>query len=135
MFEGLINSIKENLNIKLAELKTSLSFIDEGKKLVKNIKNDLKRYKNVSVDVLKSLKKLSVNYLYLSSDFANKSKLFDYIITADKIDLDYEMKMLKEFTLENIVNINKLLGLFYENTEKRILEIERLVNESINTAS
>ena len=81
------------------------------------------------------LKKLSENYLILSSDFASKSKMFDFIITADKIDLDYEMKMLKEFSFENISNINEKLSKFYENAEVRILFIERQFNESFNTAS
>ena len=64
-----------------------------------------------------------------------KSKLLDFIISASKIDLDYEMKMFKDFSLENVSNINEKLGLFFDNTENRINEIERLINESINTAS
>ena len=84
---------------------------------------------------LKMLKKLSENYLNLSGDFANKSKMFEHIIKADKIDLDYEMKMIKELSLENVASLNNKLALFYENSEKRIIEIEGLINESINTAS
>ena len=45
------------------------------------------------------------------------------------------MKMLREFTVESVSNINQQLAKFYDNAEKRILEIERLINESINTAS
>ena len=55
-------------------------------------------------------------------------------LLIDKIDLDYEMKMLKEFTFENISNINKKFASFYETASLRILEVERLINESINTA-
>lgn len=124
----------DNLKTKLAELKTALPIIEEGKRFSKNLNNDLKRYKNVNSDILKSLKKLSLNYLSLSSDFANKSKMFDFIITSDKIDLDYEMKMTQEFNFESVTRINDKLMKFYENSEKRILEIERLINESVNTA-
>ena len=34
-----------------------------------------------------------------------------------------------------LLNLNNKLIAFYENTEKQILEIEGLVNESINTKS
>lgn len=128
-------SVIENLKQKLTELRTAQSFIEEGKRISKSISNDLKRYRNTNADILKLLKKLSLNYIYLSGEFANKSKMFDFITIADKINLDYEMKMLREFTFENVTNINEKLSKFYDNSEKRILEIERLINESINTAS
>lgn len=127
--------ILQNLKTKVAELKTALNLIEEGKRISKNIKNDLKRYRSVNQDILKMLKRLSENYLRLSKDFADKSKMFEYIVTADRIDLDYEMKMIKEFTFESVSNMNNKLALFYENSENRILEIEGLINESINTAS
>ncbi len=134
-FEYANAEIIVNLRSKLTELKSALPLIEEGKRICKNLNNDLKRYKVVNAEHLKYLKKLSLNYLSLSSDFASRSKVFDFIITSDKIDLDYEMKMLKEFTFENVLNINTKLALFYENSEKRIFEIERLINESINSAS
>lgn len=129
------NRIINNLITKLKELKTVLPAISEGKKLVKNISNEIKRYRSVNQEILKALKKLSLVYLNITSDMANKSKLLDFIISASKIDLDYEMKMFKDFSLENVSNINEKLGLFFDNTENRINEIERLINESINTAS
>lgn len=128
-------SVIENLKQKLTELKNAQRFIEEGKRISKSISNDLKRYRNANADILKLLKKLSLNYIYLSGEFANQSKMFDFITIADKINLDYEMKMLREFTFENVTNINEKLSKFYDNSEKRILEIERLINESINTAS
>ena len=63
------------------------------------------------------------------------SKLLDFIITASKIDLDYEMKMTQEFTIKSVENINLKLANFYATTEQNILKIEELINESINTAS
>ena len=133
--EFIINKedIISNLKRKLDELKTALLILNEGKKHIKSINNNLKRYKSVDLDTLKTLKKLSLNYLELASDFANKSKLFDYIITADKIDLDYEMKMTQEFTLDSVTNICNKLETFYNNAIDRISSIEELANESINT--
>ena len=92
-------------------------------------------YRAANTEVLKALKKLSLNYVSLTNNFTNKSKIFEFIITADRINLDYEMKMLRDFSYESVNNINEKLMLFYENAEKRIIEIEGLINESINTAS
>lgn len=127
--------IIEKLKTKLSELKLVLPLIEDGKRLSKNLNNDLKRYRAANTEVLKALKKLSLNYVSLTNNFTNKSKIFEFIITADRINLDYEMKMLRDFSYESVNNINEKLMLFYENAEKRIIEIEGLINESINTAS
>lgn len=127
--------IVEILKDKVRELKTAQGLIEEGKKSVKTIKNEIKRYRMINPDVLKILKKITANYLELSSNFASQSKMFDFIVTADRISVDYEMKMLKDFSLENIMTLIDKITLFYENAEKRILEIEGIVNESFNTKS
>lgn len=125
------NLILEKLTAKVRELNEALYLIEEGKKYAKALNNDLKRYKSASVEVLKSLKKLSLNYLSLSADFASKSKLFDFITASDKIDLDYEMKMVKDFNFETVSKLYKKIFDYYETAEKRIKEI----NESFNTKS
>ena len=107
--------------------------IEEGRRLAKSLNNDLKRYRNAGAEVLKSLKKLSVNYLALSSNFIEKSELFDFITTADKINLDYEMKMLREFTYDSVLSICEKISAYYDNAEKRIREVEGLINESLNS--
>ena len=71
----------------------------------------------------------------LAGEYSNKSKIFDFIIISDKINLDYEMKMLVEFNYENVFNINEKLTKFYINAKQSILDIERLINENINTKS
>lgn len=124
-------AICDNLVKKLQELKTAQPLIEEGQRLVKSLKNDLKRYRNAGSEVLKTLKKLSVNYLALSSDFSNKSQLFDFMMTADKIDMDYEMKMLKSFTFESVSRICEKLSEYYEHAERRMKEVEGSINESI----
>ncbi|MCM1073768.1 MAG: hypothetical protein NC334_08180, partial [Bacteroides sp.] len=65
----------------------------------------------------------------LSVDFTQKSKLFDFITTSDRIDLDYEMKMVQKFDVETVTNICNKISEYYNNAEKRIKE----VNESFNT--
>lgn len=122
------DSIKLGLKEKLSELKFAISKIDEGVRFIKLLNKEMKRNNSVSVEVLKLLKNISVNYLYLSSDFSNKSKLFDYITSAEKIDLDYEMKMTKEFTTDSVSNIVEKISYYYEKSLLRIYEIEKIIN-------
>ena len=125
--------VLSNLENKLKELLEAIPMIEEGRRLAKSLNNDLKRYRNAGAEVLKSLKKLSVNYLALSSNFIEKSELFDFITTADKINLDYEMKMLREFTYDSVLSICEKISAYYDNAEKRIREVEGLINESLNS--
>jgi len=134
-FEYDKDRIFKNLQEKIKELKLVEPYINEGKKFTKNLNNDVKRYRSINADILKTLKKISTNYLVISSELTNKSKILDFIVIADKIDLDYEMKMMRELTVDSVLNLNQKMIKFYENIEKRIQEIERLTNESINTAS
>ena len=135
VFEYDKNRIFKNLQEKIKELKLVEPYINEGKKFAKNLNNDIKRYRSINADILKTLKKISTNYLVISSELTNKSKILDFIVIADKIDLDYEMKMMRELTVDSVLNLNQKMIKFYENIEKRIQEIERLANESINTTS
>lgn len=116
-------NIKANLSEKIQELKDAKTVIETGKRIIKSMNNDLNRYKGVNVEILKDLKKVSLNYLSLAGDFADKSMLFDFITIGDKIDLDYEMKMTAEFNFNTVSSIIEKLSLFYNNAEKRIEEI------------
>ena len=131
--------IKQNLETKADELKQALKLIEEGRGFVRNVKNEIQRAKSASVEVLQALKKLSLNYLALSGEFSDKSQLFDFITAADKIDLDYEMKMMREFNPESILRISDKILNYYNNAEAHINEIEELIrkviNESLNTES
>ena len=123
-----IEKIKTKLSESLNELKGALSIIKDGKKYAESLLKDLSHSGGVTQELLKSLKRLSLNYLSLSGDFADRSKIFDFITISDKIDLDYEMKMTGNFTLENISNITNKMKVFYDNAESRIYEIENIVN-------
>lgn len=120
------DSILANLNLKFEELNEIVPVIEEGKRYAKTLNNNLKRYRAANVEVLKSLKKLSENYIALSS---NKSRLFDFITASDRIDLDYEMKMVQNFDVDTVTNIAAKISTYLDNAEKRIKEI----NESFNT--
>lgn len=126
-FKYDIEKIKKNIKLAVESLKSCEVKIYEGEKYVKSLNNELKRYRCVSPEVLKGLKKLSVNYYELSNVFAKQNLLFDYITTAEKIDLDYEMKMTKEFTLQTVSNIVEKTNIYYTNALKRIAIISNLL--------
>ncbi len=131
------NLIKKNLEEKLSELKEGIQIIDEGFACIRNIQTELHRRKAVNTDILKTLKKLSLIYLELSGDFAGKSKMFDFISVAKKIDLDYEMKMMKDFSTTNVIRITDKILDYLADSRNRIGEIDILVKgtlyEGLNT--
>ena len=61
-----------------------------------------------------------MNYYELSAVYAKKNLLFDFITTAERIDLDYEMKMTVEFTPKTIENITDKINTYYQNAQKRM---------------
>ena len=127
--------MQRNIKKRIETLKIALKIIEEGKQILKSIKNNLKRTTVLNPDILKTLKKLSVLYLNLSTEFVNESMLFDFITVSEKIDIDYEMKMTQNLTIEGVNRLVELFASYFNNAEVRIAEVERLVNESLNTKS
>lgn len=138
-FEYNKTSIKTKLQAQIDELKQAQTMIDEGLRIYRNLSNETVRAQGLNEKVLKCLKSLSLNYLELSGNFSNKSKIFDFITVADKIVLDYEMKMITEFNPQNVKHISDKIAQYYKNAQERIIEIEKLIegvlNESFNTES
>lgn len=128
-FKYNITNIKDNLFKAKESLKPALLITEELKKIGKNIKNDIKRYKNVTQEILKNLKKLSTGYAALSYDFSQKNKLFDFITVSERIDLDYEMKMTREFTLDSVSNIVQKILDYAQSTEEKINFISNEINK------
>ena len=69
--------------------------------------------------------------------FSEKNKLYDLISVAGKIDLDYELKIMRDFNYENILRITEKINNYFNSTENGITEIgtmlEGVLNESFNT--
>ena len=128
-----VQNIKDNLFKAKESLKPALFITEELNKISKSLNNDLKRYKNVTQEILKGLKRLSTGYLALSIDFAQKNKLFDFIMTSERIDLDYEMKMTREFTVNSVSNIVQKISNYSAKAEEKINtisnEIDRILGE------
>ena len=130
-FKYDIQKIKDNLFKAKENLKSAKMMIEEIRKIYKNINNDMKRYKNVTQEILKDLKKLTMGYTALSYDYASKNMLFDFITTAERIDVDYEMKMTKEFTADSIKNISQKIFDYANTSEEKINTISDSINKII----
>lgn len=130
-FKYDISTIIEHLRTVKDGLKTAIDNLQEGQRLTKSLNNDLVRARNINPEILKLLKKISVNYLDLSTNFANQNPLFDFITTSERIDLDYEMKMMREFTFESVSKINEKLGTYYINAQKRVEYIDKMLTTAI----
>ena len=128
-----ITSIKDNLFKIKESLEPAKLIINEIRKIAKGIHNDLKRYRNISQEILKSFKKLVTGYTALSYDFGGKNKLFDFITTAERIDIDYEMKMTREFTLDSVTSLTNKITEFTNAAENKIKtvsdELDRISGE------
>ncbi len=100
--------------------------------------NNLKRRKNVDKDTLKLLKKVSLIYLDLTGKISEKNKLFDLISAAGKIDLDYEMKMIRNFDYTSVSRISEKISEYFTQSKNGITEIQNMLkgvlNEGFNTA-
>ena len=64
----------------------------------------------------------------MSTDFSNKNKLFDFITTAERIDIDYELKMTREFTLEAITRIAENIKNYGISAENKINTVTEEIN-------
>ena len=119
-FKYDVKNIKDNLFKIKESLAPAKLIIDEIRKIAKNINNDIKRYRNITQEILKSFKKLVTGYTALSYDFGEKNKLFDFIMTAERINIDYEMKMTREFTLESVTGLIEKITDFANTSENKI---------------
>jgi hypothetical protein len=123
--------ILQNFDSKIKELKEISTVVNTGMQQAKRLQDSIKKYKDVDKEILKSLKQLSMTYLTLSSDLASKSKLFDFITISKKIDLDYEMKMMKDFSVENVTRIVNKLFQYMRTAKNGIDEVVNLYENTI----
>ena len=71
--------IKDNLFKQKNNILSLIPILDELEKMSKNLKNDMIRYKSLTTEILKNLRKITVGYNALSNDYTKKYKIFDYI--------------------------------------------------------
>ena len=128
-FEYNRQQIRENLFKFREEIQPTLMIAEEIRKTSRSLKNDLNRYKNITVEILKGLKKITTGYITLSTDFANKNMLFDFMITAERIELDYDMKMLSDLNVNSVGHIIDRIEWFCDQTEQKVKEISGLIEK------
>ncbi|MBQ4115114.1 motility associated factor glycosyltransferase family protein [bacterium] len=135
-FKPDLKNIQTNLSEILKDLDVASKLLSEEESALKDLFNNLKRARNLSSEVLKSLKRVSVIYMNLSDELTQKSKIWDYISVQYRIDIDYEIKMTEQFSIENITNLANKIKSFVLNSRVRISEVKELarkVNESFNS--
>lgn len=124
-----INDIKNKLVNETEKLKKILIEVQNGQNAVKSLNNEFKRYKNATVEVLKDLKKVSSIFLELSTTYSNT--IFDFITAKERIDLDYTMKMSKNFDSNSLNNIIAKFSIYYDNAQKAIKDVNTRINDTI----
>lgn len=127
-FKYDIQNIKDNLFKAKESIQPAIFIIDEMKKISKSINNDIKRYRNVTPEILKTLRKLITGFSALSDDFSVKNKLFDFITTAERINLEYEMKMTTEFTVESVTSLVHKITDYANKAEEKINTISAAID-------
>lgn len=123
--------IKENLFKSKKSLTPITIILEEMKKTGKSLKNDIKRYRAVNQDILKRLRKLSTGYLALSTDYTKQSMIFDFISINERTDLDYELKMTQEMTVQSVENIVNKINEFVQVTENKINTVSSMIEHTI----
>lgn len=126
-----IPKIKEEFEKQISTLKPISDKIEDAQRIAKRMKNDLKRMRNVDVDILKALKQLTVKYYELSYDCTENCKLFDFISIAQRIELDYEMKMAQEFGYDTVCRLTEKISKYLEVAETRVNEISAMLAKTI----
>ncbi len=133
------SEIQKNINEYILKLTDSIKYTQDGKQIIKNIFNNLKRKKSVDEEILKLLKKVSLIYLNLIGEYSDNNKLYSIISAAEKIDLDYEMKMMRNFNYDGVLRITEKISEYLNKTEAKIYEIENMLkgvlNEGFDTKS
>ena len=122
--------IKANLQKTCDDLVVIKTKISEGQNALKSFNNELVRYKQPTAEVLKALKKVSVNFMELSTTYTGKCKAFDFVTTAERIDIEYAMKMMQNITYEALSNLSEKLDLYYKRSLARIDVILKLIEKS-----
>ena len=102
--------------------------IYQGQAAIRALNNNLKRYKSITVEVLKELKKGTAAFLESSTSYQNTA--FDYITAAERIEIDYLMKVTRNFDLKAVENMSEKMNAYFNNAEKRLTVILDLLKKA-----
>ena len=137
---------KEMIVNKLVSFEKELgkinSVVEERFKNLRQFNNNLLRHSTINELILKDFKKIVVKYTELSDRYTKANKMYDFITIADKIEIDYAMKMIQKFDIETIKHISEKFLQYYTNAQIRIKDTRYLItlvlgiiNESTNSES
>lgn len=124
-----ISLIKENLFKSKEGILSSLYILKELQTMCENMISDLKKYNNINADILQYFKKLMTGYNALSVDFSNKNYLFSCITASESIDVNYAIKMTRDFTKDSLNNVTGKVLMYCNHAEEKINEIANLIDK------
>lgn len=122
-----IELIKSKLEKEAAKLREALVDFETGKRALKALNSDFKRYKSPTVEVLKGLKKVSSIFLKLTEN--NTNTIFDFITASEKINVDYGMKMSQNFNAQTLTSLVANFSNYFEKGEVKIKSIIALIEK------
>lgn len=123
-----INDLKKKLEKQKEQLIVAKKSVNKGQATIKSLNYDLKRYKNITVEVLKNLRKVTAVFLDISTSFQNT--ILDFITAKERIEVDYEMKITRKFDLKVVESMAEKMTAYFNNAEKRIAIIIDLLNKA-----
>ena len=123
------NCLKSNIQTNIDQLANIKNEIKNGQQALKSLNNTILRYRAPNVDVLKGLKKITEIFLKISS--VNKDTLFDFITASEKINVDYEIKMTKNFDIKAINQLTEKFTAYFNTSEKKINYVTKLLKLSL----
>lgn len=123
-----IPKIVLKLKAEMQSLRDLQNNIEVLQRQTKNLNNDIKRYRVPTPELLKTLKKVFLVY----SEIHSKNKIFDIIIASERIAMDYEMKMTKEFNINNIQKLSDKITKFSCIANKKLSTIQNILTMTVN---
>ena len=128
-YQSNVSKILSKLKEELQNLNMWQNKIETLQSQTKNLNNDIKRYRTPTPELLKTLKKVFITY----SELHSKNKIFDIIIAPERIAMEYEMKMTKDFNINNIQQLSDKITNFSNTANKKIHTILNILGKTIHT--
>ncbi len=140
-----LKRVTEKISSDIEVLKKALDIFEDGKKSIKNYKTELNRYKKLTIEVHKYLKKCLDYFVTLNNVHQQKSKIFEMSVYNEKMTLSWLLKEKdNQYDYETQKQIGEAFEAYYNNGCEKIKKVITLLinayegikaNESSNSES
>ena len=125
--EQIITNL-ENLNNSFAD---AVKAINDNKKLLSRFKLEYIRHKNLTRDMLATMKKIISNYTWLSINYSQKNQIFDFITKKEQIEFESFLSKSENIDLAAALKIAELQSAYLDNALTNINTIQEIINNDI----